>query len=80
MTEEEHELLTYEEAIALLPETEKIHTIKQAAPSLNIGCDMKYADALDMIKKHGALRAGENAQKIGHGLYCNGYFIETNEE
>jgi len=61
-------LLSYDEAIKLLPDKETIHAIKQAGPML-IGADWGREDVLKAMKKSKTIEVtGEHAQSSGHGL------------
>lgn len=71
--------LTYEKAVAMLPEGDSIHAFRNS-PGVLIGADWERADILEVIKKHGAELAGPTATGMGHGLYVNdgiGLWIET---
>lgn len=61
------ELLTYDEAVAMLPEGDDIHTFR-SGPGIMLGADWRRADILDVIRKHGAEKAGPMATSMKHGI------------
>jgi hypothetical protein len=69
--------LTFEEAIALLPDGEEIHTVMQAGPML-LGADWSRKSVYALIRKHGAELSGPDATANGHGLVVirEGEFVE----
>jgi hypothetical protein len=83
VTRDDIQLLTYDEAVALLPDGEQIHTFIQAGPAI-IGADWERADVLALLRRTGRREVtGEAAQGMGHGLAASlpvtdePLFIET---
>lgn len=60
--------LTFDEAVAMLPDGDDIHTFRQAAVGTLIGADWPRADILEHIAKHGAELSGEHATRMKHGI------------
>ncbi len=61
-------LLSYEEAVALLPDGERIHTFVNPAGML-VGADWDRADVLALLATTGRRAVtGAMAQDMGHGL------------
>ena len=75
--------LSYDEAVAMLPGTDEIHTFIQQGIAL-IGADWPRETVLDLLKVGSPELAGEMATRMGHGLVayrgCQPVFIETKEE
>jgi hypothetical protein len=77
-------LLTYDEAVALLPEGERIHTFPGGGLAL-IGAGWDRADVLALLESTDRREVtGPAAQSMGHGLaaYRGGQpvFIQTRQE
>lgn len=72
--------LTLEEAVAMLPDGETIHTYING-PFMLIGADWSREKVLDAFKKHGAELSGKVATDMGHGIvFWDGQrhvFVET---
>jgi hypothetical protein len=75
--------LTYDEAVALLPDGDTIHTLMQAGPVL-IGADWERAKILELLRLAGPgiELTGPAAQGTGHGMAAydaggTAVFIET---
>ena len=67
-TNDEPVLLTYDEAVALLPDGDEIHTVMEAGPTL-IGADWDRKDVLTLLRESPRRDVtGPAAQKSGHGL------------
>ena len=66
---DERQLLTYEEAVAMLPDSDDIHTFSNGASGMMIGCDWKRDHVLAAIKEHGCELAGGMAAAMNHGLF-----------
>lgn len=60
-------LLTFDEAVAMLPEGDTVHTFRQAG-GMRLGADWPREDLLAHIAHHGAELAGPIAMRMGHGL------------
>ena len=67
MAEPTRTRLTFDEAVAMLPEGEKVHTFRQRALML-LGADWSRRAILAHIRRHGAELAGPMATGMGHGL------------
>jgi hypothetical protein len=65
--EDERQPLTYDEAVAMLPDADHIHTFRGTGPVL-IGADWPRDELLLVIQKYGAELSGENATRMGHGI------------
>ena len=61
------ETLTNEQAVAMLPEGDDIHTFRTGS-GIMLGADWRRADILAAIDKHGAEKAGPMAAGMNHGL------------
>jgi hypothetical protein len=64
---DERVMLTPEEAIAMLPDSERIHTYRDAGLAL-VGANWDRADILDAIQNNPCELGGEHSQKAHHGL------------
>ncbi len=77
------ETLTYEEAVAMLPDDDRIHTYVQGGPCL-IGADWDREDILSLIREQGARLTGPDASSRKHGLAVlrrsGPLFIETKSD
>ena len=76
--------LTYEEAIALLPDGDTIHTFLNPAVDVLLGADWSRESILRGLRDGKPQLAGEYAIRAGHGLvfmYKDEYiFVETRQE
>jgi hypothetical protein len=72
--------LTYEEAVALLPEGERVHTIIDGGVAL-LGADWDREDVLALLRTGRPELSGAQATARGHGLVAfpatGPVFIET---
>lgn len=72
--------LSIQEAFALLPDGEYIHTFRQAGNAL-LGADWERREILKAFNKYEVEVTGEHAQSIGHGVaFCDEHgwvFVET---
>jgi hypothetical protein len=71
MSDDERKRLTLEEAIALLPPKDRVHTFVQVVTTqgaLLVGADWDRTDVIELIQTNGAELAGPAAAKMGHGL------------
>ena len=60
--------ITYEEAVALLPDTEMVHTFINASFGL-MGADWSREEILEKLKKSDIIEmTGKMARKSGHGI------------
>lgn len=77
----EREPVTYERAIEMIGDGERIHTFRNPAAGIMLGADWDRADLLEQIQKHGAEISGPLATAQGHGLLLiddhGPLFIET---
>ena len=82
MTSEDIELLTYDEAVALLPDGDTIHTFLDGGLAI-IGADWNRAAVLELLEATDRREVtGPSAQGAGHGLAAfradgTPVFIET---
>lgn len=66
--DDEQVLLSYDEAAALLPDGERVHTFLDGGLAL-IGADWDRADILALLREADCLEVtGPQAQAMGHGL------------
>ena len=56
-----------DQAVALLPDAERIHTFRGAGPVM-IGADWPRDKLLAHIREHGAELSGPGATGMGHGM------------
>ena len=82
MADDEPVELTADEAIAMLPEGNTIHTFRNPALDVLIGADWSRNEIIDYIKNHPMQLSGETATSMNHGIVAgNGrgeyLFIET---
>lgn len=79
--ETDRQTVPYDEAVAMLPDGELVHTFRNGAPSVLIGADWEKAQLLPWILEYGVELSGEQATAMHHGLVGRddyGYlFIET---
>lgn len=79
--DDNQKFITHDEAIAMLPEGDKIHTYKNPTPGVVLGVDWDRDEIIKCIKKLKPELAGHCATKGGHGLCVKdetGYlFIKT---
>ncbi len=84
MDDDNKKFISHEEAIAMLPEGDKIHTYKNPVPGYILGTDWDREELINCIKRLKPELAGRCATKSGHGLCVEddaGYlFIETKKE
>lgn len=81
---EKRKELTYDEAVAMLPDGDEIHTFLGGSNML-FGADHSRSEILSLLKEAKYLElAGPNATKMGHGLAVwlsetskDLYFVET---
>ena len=79
---EERELLTREQATALLPEGEEIHTFR-SSPGILFGADWPREKILKAIATHECCLAGPQSEAMGHGLaiFVDGWlFVEVKKQ
>jgi hypothetical protein len=69
--EEDRKPLSREEAIALLPDGDDIHTFMAAGFAL-IGADWSREEVIEAIDKHGAELSGPVATGMNHGINLTG--------
>ena len=71
--------LPVEDAILLLPDSETIHTFRNAGMIL-VGCDWDRSKIVEAMERYGVELAGETAASMNHGLCLNDgswLFIQT---
>lgn len=80
--------LTYDQAVAMLPEGETIHTFRNTCGML-IGADWSREQILEAIRNGKPELAGETASSMNHGLvvwaplagpYTLPLFVETRKD
>ena len=75
--------LTYEQAVALLPEGDEIHTYL-SDDNVLVGADWDRDSVLDLLREGAPELAGPAATKAGHGLVAfradGPVFIATQED
>ena len=80
MSEEDRVVLSFYQAVAMLPDKQEIHTFRLSRVAL-IGADWDRSEIISAIKKYGVELSGPNASGMGHGMVLtdsNGFlFIET---
>lgn len=78
----ERVVLTFEQAVAMLPDSERVHTFRQAGSAL-LGADWERGDLFDAFKKHPPELSGEAATNMKHGIVFedeHGFvFVQTKE-
>lgn len=86
MNDDKREFLTVEQAVAMLPDDDTIHTFVQGGFCL-IGADWDKQDVIKLLEsapESGIELAGSVAAAMGHKIACyrqSGYvFIETRED
>ena len=85
MSDDTRVLLTAEQAIAMLPDGETIHTFR-SRPGILIGADWERAELIDAIRHAvGRELGGEQCRAFGHGLVVwtdesSPLFVETQQE
>ncbi len=69
MSEEndERQLLSFDEAVRMLPDGDRIHTFRNAGFTL-IGADWPRDKLLVAIKQYGAELSGPMSSQMGHGM------------
>ncbi len=72
--------LTTEQAIAMLPDCEYVHTLRNGR-GVMVGIDWQRVHVIEHITEYGAELAGDNATRMGHGMVIidtdGALFIET---
>ena len=75
------EIISYEEAVKLLPDGEYIHTFDNPVAGVLAGVDWDRNDILEAMQCHEISLAGEQAQAMNHGIAIkmgdDWLFIET---
>lgn len=67
MSDQNRVHLSTDEAIKMLPKRKSVHIFRQPGNML-VGCDVGFIEVVDLIEKHGAELAGEQAAALGHGI------------
>lgn len=65
--DDENVALNFSEAVAMLPESDRVHTFRGGGMIL-VGCDWDRDDILELFKKYGAELSGQTATSMGHGI------------
>lgn len=75
--------LTKNEALAILPDKEDIHTFRQGGGNCLIGADWSREEILEMIDENQFELTGELATNMGHGMAFQDefgwIFVETKQ-
>lgn len=79
----DREEIPYANAVAMLPEGERVHTVRNSLPGVMLGADWDRPKLLTWIKEHGVEKSGPTASAMHHGLAGRDdrgwLFIETKE-
>ena len=79
-TQGERVKLTFDDAVAMLPDGDNIHTFR-SGPFMLIGADWGREPLTEAIRKYGAELSGQMATNMDHGLVLiddrGPLFIET---
>ena len=67
MSDEGRKELSVAEAVAMLPETEMIHTFRPGI-FVMIGCDWSRAEIIEAFEKYGVELSGPRATEMNHGV------------
>ncbi len=67
MPTDERVIVPFEQAVAMLPEGDPIHTFRQAGNVL-LGADWPREDIIDLMRDKTVEKTGEIATRMGHGL------------
>ena len=65
---EERIRLSFEDAVAMLPDGDEIHTFLNPGAGLMVGVDWHREEVVGLIRSHGAELSGPEATRMGHGL------------
>lgn len=82
MDKDESVTLSFDQAVALLPDGDEVHTFLNPGGIL-VGANWPREKILEVIKEHGAEVSGDQAQRMKHGIVITQYgshgplFIET---
>jgi hypothetical protein len=81
MSGEPREFVSYDRAVAMLPDKERVHTFR-GGMGMMLGCDVDKPDLLKIMKANEQTLelSGDMAASMGHGLvvFHDGYlFIEA---
>jgi hypothetical protein len=78
---EEREVVTYDEAVAMLPDGDSIHTFIESMSGVLLGADWERDEILKVLKAGEPERTGPAASGMNHGLAVitpgRRLFIET---
>lgn len=68
---DEREPVTYEQAVMMIGDSERIHTFRNPAAGMMLGADWDRDQILEAIKKHGVELSGPmaTAQETRSGAY-----------
>jgi hypothetical protein len=78
---DERKFLTFDEAVAMLPDDDTIHTIINRAVAF-VGADWRREDVIKLLRESKPELAGALATDMGHGIVIEDrrLFIETRKE
>ncbi len=76
--------LTFDQAVAMLPDGDEIHAVRASVPALPVGCNWPRKEVIDYLKRSRDIEeAGPVATRNGHGLAAREsgewVFFETRE-
>jgi 2-keto-3-deoxy-galactonokinase len=60
--------LTYEQAVALLPDGEAVHVFMNPGVNILVGADWSRAEVLELLRGYRPELSGAQATALGHGL------------
>lgn len=79
---DEREYLTFEQAEAMLPDGDDIHTFRNGSGML-IGADWRREQVIEALRQYKPELSGETATRMNHGIYLEDahgpLFIATKE-
>jgi hypothetical protein len=78
-TDMPRDFLTYDEAVALLPDGDSIHCFISPSAGMLVGADWSRAEVLKCLELGRPELAGPAATGMGHGLCCGANFFQTKE-
>ena len=78
--DDERQPLTFDEAVAMLADGERVHTFRSAGFAM-IGADWPREKLIEAIKQYGAELSGPSASQMRHGMAIiddvGALFVET---
>jgi hypothetical protein len=81
--DDEPVVLTFDEAVAMLPDGEEIHTFRSSVPNLLVGAHWPRAELICYLRNSHIELSGPSATSMGHRIAAKErdewLFIETRE-